>query len=118
MSFCEKCVSYDMCNYEYEHCDTDAVLTFFPNNTDCPWFKDRSSYKEIRRGRWTGKQFNWDGDYPILEKSHYLKCSECGCKHFLYIYDFWGRLHKCSTSDIPIIIPNFCPNCGAKMNTQ
>lgn len=49
ITHCEKCISYDMCNYEYEHCDTDAVLTFFPNNTDCPWFKNKADFVEVVR---------------------------------------------------------------------
>ena len=48
MSFCENCINYDMCNYEYEHCDTDTVLTFFPNNTDCPWFKNKVNFVEAK----------------------------------------------------------------------
>ena len=74
--------------------------------------------EEVKHGYWTGRSFDWgsEEEYPIMEKSHYLVCSECGHKHFLYIYDFFGRLHKCSTSDVPIIIPNGCPNCLAKMD--
>lgn len=106
---CETCR-----NHRSGKCDTwcDHGEEYIPDMNNIP----TADVEEVKHGYWKGKQFDWDGDYPILEESHYLVCNECGYKHFLYIYDFFGKLHKCSTSDIPIIIPNGCPNCLAKMD--
>ena len=120
MATCKDCIHYDAC------LDNQTVGEFeFVTNVNyedmkewCGSFKNKADFVEVKHGEWTGRSFDWgsEEEYPILEKSHYLVCSECGHKHFLYIYDFFGRLHKCSTSDVPIIIPNGCPNCLAKMD--
>ena len=74
--------------------------------------------EEVKHGYWTGRLFYWgsEEEYPILEKSHYLVCSECGYRHYLCVQDFFGRLHKVPTGRSQIIIPNGCPNCLAKMD--
>lgn len=76
MTHCEKCISYDMCNYEYEHQDTDAILTFFPNNTDCPWFKNKADFVEV------------------------VKCGECAfreeCNKEIYVERSYTSIDWCS----------------------
>ena len=118
---CKDCLHYQVCAEEGTYF-TDEYIKGITVNNDvkslCVRFANRKDYTKVKHGHWIGKLFDWgsEEEYPILEKSHYLVCSKCGHKHFLYIYDFFGRLHKCSTSDVPIIIPNGCPNCLAKMD--
>lgn len=51
---------------------------------------------EVRHGQWGGTQIiGYDGIHPVYAKP----CSECG---------YMTGLYK----------PNYCPNCGAKMNGE
>ena len=95
MNFCEKCIHYDMCNYEYEHQDTDAILTFFPNNTECPWFKNKADFVEVKHGKW----------YRHTQKEHGDTCFYCSvCEEM--------ALSDCMVWELT----DYCPHCGAKMD--
>ncbi len=93
MKFCEKCISYDMCNYEYEHQDTDVILTFFPNNTACPWFKNKSGFVKVKHGEWIS-----------VEGDVIFKCSVCEAE-ISTSWDYDNEYMFC-----------YCPCCGAKMD--
>lgn len=75
----------------------DDTLTFFPYNTDCPHFKNKADYVEVKHGEWL----------LIVERSDYLeppscdtaKCSVCG--------------RKIDVSETGF---KYCPHCGAKMD--
>ena len=76
---------------------------------------------EVRHGEWVGKKYNcyYRGAQPKvkLEDCHYLECSNCGNIHPLYTYDVWTNvLIRCAVFSEPLKIPNYCPNCGAKMD--
>ena len=75
---------------------------------------------EVRHGEWVGKKYNcdyrWAQPKVKLEDCHYLECSNCGNIHPLYTYDVWtNTLIRCAVFSEPLKIPNYCPNCGAKM---
>ena len=95
MTHCEKCINYDMCNYEYEHQDTDAILTFFPNNTDCPWFKNKADFVEVRHSRWENI-------------SGFDVCNICGT----------SPAYCEPKPNNPKGYPPYCHHCGAKMDGE
>lgn len=74
--------------------------------------------REVKHGRWIGRLFDWgnEDEYPVLEKSNYLECSECGHRYYLCVQDFFGHLHKVPTGRSQNIIPNGCPSCLTKMD--
>lgn len=45
---CKKCIHYDICD-SYSGLD---VVTFFPHNEDCEYFKPTADVVEVRHGRW------------------------------------------------------------------
>ena len=91
MKHCEKCIHYELCKSRME-CAPDDTFSFFPYNEDCPHFKNKSDYAEVKHGGWTK---TGDRKLDILYAGR--KCSECG-------YVYCGDL------------TNYCPNCGAKMD--
>ncbi len=48
MTHCEKCIHYDMCKAEHDSLD-GTILSFFPNNEDCNFFKNKADYVEVVR---------------------------------------------------------------------
>ena len=48
MTHCEKCIHYDMCKAEYDSLD-GALLSFFPNNKDCQFFKNKVDFVKVVR---------------------------------------------------------------------
>ena len=48
MTHCEKCIHYDMCKAEHDSLD-GTVLSFFPNNEDCNFFKNKAEFVEVVR---------------------------------------------------------------------
>lgn len=64
---------------------------------------------------WIGRRYNWVENYPILEESHYLRCSECGYNHPIYTYSVWtNTLRLATVYSEKVEIPNYCARCGAK----
>lgn len=65
---------------------------------------------------WIGKKYDWDNETtpPTIEQSHYLKCSECGYLHPIYLYSVWtNRLTLASVYSEKVEIPKYCARCGA-----
>lgn len=58
MTHCEKCIHYDMCKAEYESLD-GAVLSFFPNNEDCNFFKNKFDFVEVKRIKIIRDDLKW-----------------------------------------------------------
>ena len=48
MTHCEKCISYDICEIHQDKM-ADEFITFFPNNEDCPHFKNKADFVEVVR---------------------------------------------------------------------
>jgi hypothetical protein len=66
MTHCEKCISYDICEIHQDKM-ADEFITFFPNNEDCPHFKNKADFVEVVR---CNDCKHWDnGDCYRLELS-------------------------------------------------
>lgn len=48
MTHCEKCISYDICEF-HQDMIADVFITFFPNNEDCPMFKNKADFVEVKQ---------------------------------------------------------------------
>ena len=92
METCYDCIHSSVCT-PYNTPNDD-----YPNIGDCPHFKDKANYVEVKFGEWikTEEPLGWQD----------VDCVECSVCHESWIvdedYDFseyW----------------NFCPNCGANM---
>lgn len=74
---CSKCVSEEVCKYRHDY--------------ECPHFKNKAGYVEMKHGEWVGGKFNdYSGEYEE-------QCSNC--KKYSREY-----------------ARPYCPNCGAKMD--
>lgn len=60
MTYCEICINYDMCKAKHDSLD-ETVLSFFPNNSDCQFFKNKADFVKV------------------------VRC--CDCKHWVYLAD-------------------------------
>ena len=79
----------------------------------------KAGYRKVEQGEWIGMRYDFSDDFPILEKSHYLKCNKCGHLHAICIYDpFTNKTRLVKVFDENIEIPSNCPNCGAKMKGE
>lgn len=57
---------------------------------------------KIRHGQWVGEGDGYADGEIVIDVWY---CSECG--------------HRIDDgTDDPYILPNYCPNCGAKMNSE
>lgn len=77
MTHCEKCINYDMCKAEHESLD-GTVLSFFPNNKDCHFFKNKADFVEVVRCKDCGVKgaaFCMCGDIPLTETTGEMFCS-------------------------------------------
>ena len=111
-----------------EYIERDAIIEALKR--ECPNLYYAAEHELIRtfpaadvapvvHAKWLGKKYNWENDYnpPEVKDSHYLVCSNCDHQHPLYNYNVWtNTLTRCSVYSAPITIPNYCPNCGAKMD--
>ena len=89
---CKRCIHHDICD-SYSGFD---VVTFFPHNEDCEYFKPTADAVEARHGEWVDKP---SGRYLHMASW----CSVCGKKSG--IGGIESNRHK-----------PYCPNCGAKMD--
>lgn len=87
--FCENCIHHDICD-SYSGLD---IVTFFPHNEDCEYFKDAADVAEVRHGYWI--------EHKRAEESEGLLISNFECS----LCHDWER----NESD-------YCPNCCAKMD--
>lgn len=46
MSFCEKCIYYEMCA-ERNKIMSKTIITFFPHNEDCKSFKNKADFAKV-----------------------------------------------------------------------
>jgi hypothetical protein len=91
----------------------DAFIYYADNNLPS------ADVAPVVHGKWIGNKYDWDNDYnpPEVKDSHYLVCSNCEHRHPLYNYNVWtSTLTRCAVFGDKITIPNYCPNCGAKMD--
>lgn len=108
MAFCENCIHYEVCEVDYDMM-SDEVLTFFPHNEDCKFFKSTADVVEVKHGEWIlcEREKGWYKDYH--DKNEY--CHYCSvCKE---------ESNGDSGSDLTepfYYLSNYCPNCGAKMD--
>jgi hypothetical protein len=98
MLTCENCIHSSVCtpyntpNYEY------------PNIGDCPHFKDKADYVEVKHGYW--KQTK----EPL--GVHDVDCIECSVCGESWVVDEDFDFEDCTKNW------SFCPNCGAKMDGE
>ena len=93
MTHCEKCIHYDMCKEEHDNLD-GTVLSFFPHNSDCHFFKNKADFEEVKHGEW----------YQHNKKEHGDTCFYCSV------------CEKMALSDcLEWELTNYCPHCGADM---
>ena len=85
---CKRCIHHDICE---SYSDFD-IITFFPYNEDCEYFKSTADMAEVRRG-------------AIIETIKNGKMN---------------RVFSCCNTDCTQltswVTPNYCPNCGAEMD--
>lgn len=60
MNFCENCIHYEMCKTKYESLD-GMVLSFFPNNSDCQFFKNKADFVEVVRCEKCTRSVDYEG---------------------------------------------------------
>ncbi len=90
MATCRECLHYEPC-YEFAN-----ILDPMGGGIICDSFKDKSKYAEVKHGEWEIKCDDFDCEY--------MMCSIC--KEEFYPAD----------DDTVDTTPNFCPNCGTKMD--
>lgn len=91
MNKCGDCIHYDICQPYVEKDES------FPEiKGGCRCFKNKADYAEVKHGKWKIKTDDYDCEY--------MMCSVC--KEEFYPID----------EDTVDTTPNYCPNCGAKMD--
>ena len=88
MSTCNNCIHSSVCT------PYNTPNDEYPNIGDCPHFKDKADYVEVKYGEW--KEVNQTGIGVRHIRYTTKQCSICG---------YWNGRKK----------TNFCPNCGANM---
>lgn len=69
----------------------------YPAEKFCDQFKNKADVVEVRHGHWI--EHTVKPDWLEDDVEVFYNCSECGSSH-------WS------------IIPPYCPNCGAKMDSE
>ena len=95
-AICKRCIHHDICD-SYSGFD---IVTFFPYNEDCEYFKSRDDYAEVRHGCWKETQGEVGNPFnnQVFDTIDLLVCSVCN-----EIFDVSEAR-------------NYCPYCGAKMD--
>lgn len=75
MSFCEKCIHYEMCEW-HENLIPDTIVTFFPHNEDCPLFKNKADFVEVVRCK-NCKHYHSYGRTSLLVDGKNIKAGWC-----------------------------------------
>ena len=99
-AICKRCIHHDVCD-SYSGFD---IVTFFPYNEDCEYFKDKNDVSEVQHGEWV-----LDTNYTGKHKEIYV-CSVCN--------RYQSKKISGSYRDNPnkMNYMFFCPFCGAKMD--
>lgn len=87
--------------------ETVDSLTIYAVLRDCACEAPAADVEPVRHGRWDGEGDGYaeteDGEMVIVYDV--WNCSKCG-----YTID--------DGTDDPALLPNYCPNCGAKMDGE
>ena len=86
----------------------EAIMSEPPDAHYPQWYVDKiksipaADVAEVRHGQWDGEGDGYADGEIVIDVWY---CSECG-----YCID--------DGTDDPNILPNYCPNCGAKMGKE
>lgn len=73
MSFCEKCISYDICEF-HQDMFSDVFITFFPHNEECAFFKNKADVVEVVRCKdckhYDGGRFCYYTEITVLDNDY------------------------------------------------
>ena len=103
MTHCEKCIHYELCKSRMDVAPDDT-FSFFPDNEDCPHFKNKTDYAEVEHGEWI-QEWELEKCFEDNDEIPYIKCSLCGHME-------WGIDKERD------ITPDYCSDCGAKMDEK
>ena len=93
-AICKRCIHHDICD-SYSGFD---IVTFFPYNEDCEYFKSRQDYSEVQHAKWIPYEQPVGVGYSIPNYKPTHCCSHC--KGFGW--EFY----------------TICPHCGVNMKEQ